>query len=138
MSYASPFDKVVVKYMARFGFDVNIVRNITDESEYDVSTGTYLVSEQLIPVRGMLWDLTLQSNGTSNVGKSLIEAGDKQLLIQPPAKSDKYYYSEFVSSDIVPGRDFVRINDDTYKIVTFKEYNPTASDSILWECYIRK
>jgi hypothetical protein len=137
-SVFSPFDNVVAKYMSRFGFSLNIVRILSDDNSYDPITSTVTTEEQLIPVTGMLWDLTLQSNGTGLYKNTLIEAGDKQLLIQPPSKSSEYYNSEYNCSSVIPGKDFIRINDDTYKIITFKEYNPNTTNSVLWECFIRK
>jgi hypothetical protein len=82
-----------------------------------------------------LFDLTLQSNGTSTFRSTLIEAGDKQLFIQPPVKSDN---PNWITNEIVPGRDTITIKGDSYDVVTFKEINPTTTNSILWELYIRK
>lgn len=129
------FDKVVAKYMAMYGFDLEIERT-TEASEYDVETSRLIEVKEVIPARGMLFDLTLQSNGTSTFRSTLIEAGDKQLFIQPPSKRGQY--QDVTTDAIVPGRDTITINGDSYDVVTFKEINPTTTNSTLWELYIRK
>lgn len=128
------FDRVVMNMMNRFGFTATYVQRTTSTSDYDPQTGEYTSIVTEYPVQAMLFDLTLQSNGLGNKINTLLEQGDKQLLVRP-------YSKQFPLQDefsIHPVSDRIVINGVNYKIVTFKELNPSASDPILYELYIRK
>ena len=129
------FDKVVDKYMSRYGFDIQI-EYLTPASDYDTESGTIIEVKELVNARAMLFDMTLQSNGTGNFRSTLIEAGDKQLFIKPITKNTEY--QDVLLETITPARDRIVIGGDKYKVVTFKEINPSTSNSCLWELYIRK
>lgn len=129
------FDKVVDKYMSRYGFDIQI-EYLTPASDYDTESGTVIEVKELVNARAMLFDMTLQSNGTGNFRSTLIEAGDKQLFIKPITKNTEY--QDVLLETITPARDRIVIGGDKYKVVTFKEVNPSTSNSCLWELYIRK
>lgn len=129
------FDKVVDKYMSRYGFDIQI-EYLSPESDYDTESGTIIEVKELINARAMMFDMTLQSNGTGNFRSTLIEAGDKQLFIKPITKNSEY--QDVTLDTITPARDRIVIGGDKYKVVTFKEVNPSTSNSCLWELYIRK
>lgn len=129
------FDKVVDKYMSRYGFDIQI-EYLSPESDYDTESGTIIEVKELVSARAMMFDMTLQSNGTGNFRSTLIEAGDKQLFIKPITKNSEY--QDVTLDTITPARDRIVIGGDKYKVVTFKEVNPSTSNSCLWELYIRK
>lgn len=129
------FDKVVDKYMSRYGFDIQI-EYLSPESDYDTESGTIIEVKELINARAMMFDMTLQSNGTGNFRSTLIEAGDKQLFIKPITKNSEY--QDVTLETLTPARDRIVIGGDKYKVVTFKEVNPSTSNSCLWELYIRK
>jgi hypothetical protein len=133
MSAMDKFHKVVAKEMSRYGFDVNITVNRGD-GVYDPVTSTYTESTTTLICRGILFDYTLQSNGTSTHKSTLIQAGDKHLFLQPPMQVDP----NTLITSLSPEKDNITIGTDTYSIVTFKEVNPSVSNSCLWEVYIRK
>lgn len=142
MSYGIPFygsmevfDKIVLKYMNMYGFDITIVRT-KEESGYDTASGTVIEVSEEIPARAMLFDLTLQSNGTNTFRSTNIANGDKQLFVKPPLKNPTTF--SITTDKIVPGRDTIIIKGDSYDVVTFKEVNPSSTNSCLWELYIRK
>lgn len=129
------FDKVVDKYMSRYGFDIQI-EYLTPASDYDTESGTIIEVKELVNARAMMFDMTLQSNGTGNFRSTLIEAGDKQLFIRPISKNTDV--QAVTLTTITPARDRIVIGGDKYKVVTFKEVNPSTTNSSLWELYIRK
>ena len=131
--YMNKFQRIVDKEMQRWGFDVTVIRVV--KGIYNPATSQATNTEIQIPCRAMIFDLTLQSNGTAYKSGTLIEAGDKQLLIQPNF-SDGYFQHEEVER-LEPNKDFVLIGNKKYKIITFKEINPSNSDSIIWDCYVR-
>jgi hypothetical protein len=136
MSAIAKFDKVVRKEMSRYGFDLIVKRNSANSTTYNPALGRASSVSSTLPCRGILFDLTLQSNGNQTMKDSLIQAGDKQLYIQPITKQDENFQSP--PTRLIPGQDEVVIGSDVYRIVTFKEVNPSAADSCLWELYIRR
>ena len=132
-TYYQKYHRIVNKEMQRHGFDVSVVRVL--KGTYNPTNSSIINTEQIIPCRAMMFDLTLQSNGDSTRYNTLIEMGDKQLLIQPN-KSDNYYQDKEVVK-LEPNKDYVIIDDRKYKIITFKQINPNNSDAIIWDCYIR-
>ena len=64
----------------------------------------------------------------------MISQGDKQLFIQP---DDDGWYQDTEVDSIVPNRDKIRIGNKLYKVITFKQINPSTQDSVLFECYVR-
>lgn len=130
------FMRVVKKEMDRYGCDVTIVRDLSSQDDYDPVTGMTTVNLQEFDCRGILFDLTLQSNGDGYKHNTLISQGDKQLFIQPP--DDDGWYQDTEVDSIVPNRDKIRIGNKLYKVITFKQINPSTQDSVLFECYVRE
>lgn len=126
------FDATVLEFMNDFGFNATYLQS--SEGTYDPSRGENVVTTTEIPIRAILLDRTLQSNGIGTQPGSLIQAGDKQLFIQPTQKVD----IDATPLVVNPSSDRVRVGADTYKIVTYKEINTTAADQILIELYIRR
>ena len=135
-TYIDKFVRVVKKEMDRYGCDITIIRDISTSDDYIVQTSTAPVLEQEFPCRGILFERTLQSNGNGVYGNTLIEVGDKQLFIQPP--EDDGFYQTNETDVIHPNRDRIRIGDKLYRVITFKQVNPSADNSVLFECYIRQ
>ena len=133
--YLDKFVRVVKKEMDRYGFDLEIIRD-TSTFEYDPVNPLALQQRRYILVGVILFDLTLQSNGDTFKPNSLINAGDKQLFIQPP--EDDGFYNTNETDVVLPNRDKIKIGNKLYKIITFKQLNPSATDSVLFECYIRQ
>ena len=127
------FARVVTKEMQRYGFDMSVVRQV--KGAYNPATSSASITELEIPCRGIMFDLTLQSNGDQTKLGTLIEMGDKQLFIQP-TEDDGFYYNNETGS-LYPNQDRVKIGGKIYKILTFKQVNPSTLNSVLWECYIR-
>ena len=132
-TFMQKFARVVSKEMDRYGFDLDIVR--TTATGYNPATSGGTMVETLFPCRGILFDLTLQSNGDSTKLGTKIEMGDKQLLIQPC--DDDGFYQDNETGQIYPNKDRVKINGKYYQVITFKQLNPSTQDSVIWECYIR-
>jgi hypothetical protein len=126
------FDAVVQRTMKKFTGKATIL--IQGVGVYDDDTGTYTTSDSSYEVNCLVFDKTLQSNGTQTDKNTLIQAGDKQVFIQPVEK-DKDVNP---LPRIKPERDSILLSGVKYGIVTFKEINPSQSDCILIELYVRK
>lgn len=79
-------------------------------------------------------ELIRPTEGTGTKGSSLIQDGDQILYVRPTEKTDVFADALVIN----PASDSVLINGISWGIVTVKEYNPSASDVILYELYIRK
>lgn len=123
-------EQTVVEFMNESGFIAHINRTT---GEYDPAQSEYVETVVDVPVRAILMDLTLQSNGLGSKLGTEILAGDKQLFVQPP-QSD----SGPISLQLDPSKDTVSVGAVAYKIVTVKEINTTGAYPILYELYIRR
>lgn len=126
------FDLAVFEIMGEFGTMVTYLRQ-AQESEYDPATDLIVDEYDEIICEGLLVDLTLNSNGLSLKYGTLVEAGDKELYMRPPKTS-----SGLDAIVVRPSADFVRAAGVKWKIVTFKEVNPTGDAAILYTLYLRR
>lgn len=128
----SDFHETVTAFMSEFGFSATYLKQGAGTYDPATSQNTAVVTE--IPVQAILLDLTLKSNGLGTEAGSLIQAGDKQMFVRPTEQA-KYRATPL---GVNPTGDRVQVGTVTYKIVTFKEINTTASEQILIELYIRR
>jgi hypothetical protein len=131
--YMEKYARVVRKEMDRYGFDLTVIRK--EDSVYDPALGTAVDVTTEFKCRGILFDLTLQSNGTGTSKNSLITAGDKQIFIEP-ADQDGWYQDNELDA-IKPERDKILIGSTLYSVITVKQINPSTNCSVLYDCYIR-
>lgn len=124
------FDNVVLQMMDDFGATQTYV--MSSQEEYDTETGTVSSVTTSVPVRMILMDLTLQSNGLSLKYGTEILTGDKEAYVQPPVKNSG------PALVITPGSDKLVVSGTTYTVVTFKEVNPTGTDPVLYTLYLRR
>ena len=99
---------------------------------YSPLTGANANVSFIQPVRAVLMDLTLQSNGLSLKYGTQIQAGDKEAYVLPPHKMGGTMIAPS------PGMDTIDIGGVRYSIVTFKELNPTGLDPIVYFLYLRR
>lgn len=125
------FDIAVMEFMQENPLTAMYIKAV---GEYDPTTGEVVETVTEIPVEAILMDLTLQSNGLSTKFGTLIVAGDKELYVRPPNKTNPLNAPLVVDS----ANDRVRVNGFEYKVVTSKEVNPTGVDPILFDLYIRR
>lgn len=128
----SDFDLTVLEFIRESGCSATLIKEAT--GAYNPATGTVASDTDEIAVEAILMDLTLQSNGLSTKYGTLVEAGDKELYMRPPHKTNPL----LGEIEIKPASDRIRVGAVTYKIVTFKELNPSASDPALYTLYLRR
>lgn len=104
------------------------------EGAYNPATGVVGTTTNLIPIEGILMDLTLKSDGLSAKYGTLVEAGDKELWMRPPHKTNGWITPVAVQ----PVSDRITFGGLTYKIMTLKEVNPTGADPILLSLYLHR
>jgi hypothetical protein len=127
------FDNTVLAMMREFPSVSATYKQYVD-SVYNPSTGTMSQVEVATSVQAILLDLTLRSNGLGTRFGTEIMAGDKQLLVRPPHKDGTVPQPLTINT----ATDRVNVGGHDYKIVTLKEINPTGTDPILYDLYIRR
>lgn len=130
MSFAD-FDAAILEFFNDFGFEATYIKQ---NGEGTYTNGENVIETVEIPVEAILLDLTLSSNGLSSKFGTEILAGDKELFIRPPEKTD----SLRLPLEINTTTDKVRVNGVEYKIHTMKEINTTATEPLVYDLYIRR
>lgn len=133
MSIISDFDDVVLAFF-RDGWSFTATYISQTDGVYNPTTGTVSSTTTEIPVEAILLDLTLSSNGLSTRHGTTVIAGDKQLVVRPPNKSDPLAPPLVINT----ATDRVRVHGQDYKVHTFKEINPTGNDPIIFDLYLRR
>jgi hypothetical protein len=128
------FDRTVASMMSKFGTTANI--SVAISEAYDPETSENIVTYQDYPVNIMVFDYVRKNEGEGTANNTLVQTGDKQVYVQPPQKTEVGIALPHLHAN----RDFLKISDKTYKIVTVKQLNPSlAQDNcILYELYIRE
>lgn len=132
MSINSDFDAVVMEFMRDFPMVATYVSQT--DGVYDPATGTTPQTRTETEVEAILLDLTLSSNGLSTRHGTTVIAGDKQLVVRPPNKTDPLAPPLVINT----ASDRVIVFGQDYKVVTYKEINPTGNDVILYDLYLRR
>ena len=132
MSNSSDFDEIVTYFMGEFGTTAKIIQNV--QGVYDVASAITQTQTNVIPVRSLQFDYIPRKYGNTFTDNTLIQEGDKQIVIQPCEKTDP----DAPVLVINPATDSYQVGNLLYKIVTVKEYNLSGSDNILYILYVRK
>ena len=123
---SSSLIRVVTNMMSRYGGPATAL--VVDEGVYDTTTSENVVGPDTeYDVLAMVFDYTLQSNGLQTAQGTLIETGDKQVFVQPLATMPV----------LRPNKDFFLVGNVKYRIVTYKELNPSQSANVLIELFVR-
>jgi hypothetical protein len=132
--FTQPFDRVVADMMRKFG--TKAVIRVAKQSEYDPSQSQNNVTEKDYPVKVMFFDFLDKKFGVGTEGKSLIQAGDRQVYVQPPQKQE----GGFALPHLQANQDYLVHDNKKYKIVFVKQLNPsmTKDGCVLYELYIRE
>jgi hypothetical protein len=131
MGTLSDFKGIVAEFMKDFGTEAVLIVP-TLAGEYDPADSTFTpTSSKRYKVKAIFMDLQKPLNGLKVDPNSLIQAGDKEVYIQSIA-------NELPLPTIQPNKDSLKIGTDVWRIIALKDINPTMSDSVLLQLYIRK
>lgn len=127
MTISSDMLDVVTYFCTTEGRD--IVLNSHGDNVYNPETGESTSTIAQHTLRGIVFDYTLQSNGTSSK-HGTIEVGDKQVYLLPTS----------IPSGVVlnPVGDTLDFDNSRWRIISIKEMNPTGALSVLFELLVRK
>jgi hypothetical protein len=113
--------------MDREGKDAQIVQ-VGKDGTYDPTTGSYSDTDVTTACRIIMFDFALLTNGVQTKAGTLIEANDKQVYMTAPL---------LVGKPSATG-DYLLINGKQWRIMLIKEYNPTTSQTIMYDLLVRK
>lgn len=128
------FHRMVAEFMREDGFDALFIKQLPGIPNDDNGTFTAEVAE--VPIRAIKMDAFGTMSGYRAKAQTLIQEGDQLLYVQPTEQVQKLELVDPMNPD--PTSDRVSINGVLWKVVTVKETNPSASDCVLYEMYIRR
>jgi hypothetical protein len=122
----SDFHSVVSEFFTEQGWSTSAVL-IKTTSVYDDATSENIVTETRYNMRAMPFDYIRKEQGDGTAGQTLVRSGDKQVFLAP---------SQYIT-DIDPSADKLQLGTKIFRIVTVKEFNPTMTDVLYYELYVR-
>lgn len=105
----------------------------SNTESYSDATGINTITTVSIPCQAIFLDHDRFTSGDTTKDATLIRASDKLLFMRPPEKSDTYRLPLVINA----ASDRIVIGTTSYSIVNFKQTNPSASNCILYEIYLR-
>lgn len=100
---------------------------------YDPTTSKYTPATPVTTtVKVVLLDYSITQSGTSVNENTLIQAGDKQAYL------DAKINGVDLTTKPSPAGDTITVAGQTWRIMNVKEYNPTGSYTIMFDCLLRK
>lgn len=130
MNFISQFDAVVTDMMALAG-GTAILRIFSDGSYSD---GEIIRTSEDHVIKILINDYPQANVGDKSKFGTLIEASDKEVLIQEMNKADPYV----TQPNIQANRDLIIINGTEWKILALKEINPSGVNAILFDMHLRR
>lgn len=130
MNFISQFDAVVTDMMALAG-GAAILRIFSDGSYSD---GEVIRTSEDHAIKILINDYPQANAGDKSKFGTLIEASDKEVLIQEISKADP----DATQPNIQANRDVIIINGIEWKILALKEINPSGVNVILYTAHLRR
>lgn len=122
-----PIVRTVLNLMAFRGGDATVIVP-SQAAEYDYATSTMVNNVVNYPCRALVFDYLQKHDGIGGGNKSLIESGDRQMFLKPSADLPR------LRAKI----DSVLWGNRKFTIATVKEVNPSGTNIILYELFIRE
>lgn len=130
MSFANEFDYVVAELIREAG-GTGTLRVFSTSSYVD---GEVVLTPTDYTVNIAINDFPQANSGEKSKFGTLIQADDKQLMMQPINKADP----DATQPNIQANRDLVIINGTEWKILALKEINPSGVNAILFDMHLRR
>lgn len=123
------FHRMLAEFFREDGFDCTFIKQLPGVPNDD--DGTILVDTVSTPVRAIKMDVFGNMAGSRTKLGTLIQEADQVLYVQP---------SEAITQmgEIAPESTQVDINGKLWKVLALKEYDPSASNCVLYELYIKR
>jgi hypothetical protein len=120
--------------MREMGFDCTFIKQSPGIPNDD--DGTVTPQEEIVPIRAIKMDVFGNMAGSRTKMSTLIQEADQVLYVQPNEALTQM--SESVGEAFDPASDRVEIKGVSWKVLALKEYDPSASNCVLYELYIKR
>ena len=130
MNFLSQFDTVVRDILGLAG-GTGTLRVFSTSSYVD---GEVVLTPTDYTVNLAINDFPQANSGEKSKFGTLIQADDKQVMVQPINKAD----TNATQPNIQANRDLIIINGTEWKILALKEINPSGVDTILFDAHLRR
>ena len=130
MNFLSQFDTVVRDMLGMAG-GIGTLRVFSTSSYVD---GEVVLTPTDYTVNLAINDFPQANSGEKSKFGTLIQADDKQVMIQPINKAE----TNATQPNIQSNRDLIIINGTEWKILALKEINPSGVDTILFDAHLRR
>jgi hypothetical protein len=131
MKITDAFDLDLLRFIREYGTDATYTKV---SNNYNPSVGSTEEDSTTYQVKVIVSDLTLSSNGYSVKYGTLIQAGDKEILMQPYKKTNPLEENFIID----PATDSITVGGVVYGIVAMKVTDPSQSDPLLYSFYVRR
>jgi len=125
----SDFHRMIAEFMQEMGFDASLTKSLPGVPNDD--DGTIFADTVTIPVRTIKMDVFGNMAGSRSKLGTLIQEADQVLYVQPSEALT-------VFGEIDPTSTRAIIKGVEWKVLALKEYDPSASDCVLYELYIKR
>jgi hypothetical protein len=123
------FHRMLAEFFSEYGFDATLTRQLPGVPNDD--DGTITTDTSTVSIRAIKSAVLGNMAGSRTKLGTLIQEADQVLYVQPNESLAQM-------GDIDPTSDCVTINGKLWKVLALKEYDPSASDCVLYELYIKR
>lgn len=124
-SMYDPFNRVVLNMVTKYGGYSTL--NVASAGSYDATTSRVVETNVQYQIRTLKFDYIPKKDGETTMPNTLIRSGDKQLFVLPSTAPIPN-----------PKTDEVIYQGVRHSIITVKELNPSGSNLMLIELFIRE
>jgi hypothetical protein len=126
------FHRMLAEFFREDGFDAIFIKQLPGIPNDD--DGTLESATEEYPIRAIKMELFGNMAGSRTKLSTLIQEADQVLYVQPSQSTNKWADPLYID----PTSDRIQINEVDWKVVAVKEYNPSASNCVLYELYIKR
>lgn len=126
MSLSANLKKIVTSVMAKTGTDATLI--CPSVGVYDYDTNSVVSTPVTYPVRVIVMDFALISNGALADKNTLIASSDKQVYMDMTQSDGTQPHITLESTGYS-----LQVGSTTYRITVVKQYNPSTSSCIMYD-----
>lgn len=123
------FSRMLAEFFAEDGFDCTLTKQLPGIPNDD--DGTIFADTASTPIRAIKMDVFGNMAGSRTKLGTLIQEADQVLYVQPSEALTAF-------GEIAPESTRAVIKGVEWKVLALKEYDPSASDCVLYELYIKR
>lgn len=132
MSSSAEFSRMLAEFFREDGFSATFIKQLPGVPNDD--EGTLEAANEEFTIRCIKTPVFGNMAGARTKLGTLIQEADEVLYVQPSQATNKWADPLYID----PTSDRVEINGTSWKVVAAKEYDPSASNCVLYELYIKR